>query len=147
MDTDPTTTAEPTATATTTDPTTTEPTATATPKTVTVERLIRVRGGGLRIARYVVPIAVALLAPLLAVAQDVGEVAGAVASVWPGAAKYIALVPIVQLVAKLLAPLPGRIGGFTHATIWSRFWDTVAAFPAAPAPRVSAELKSGEGAP
>lgn len=63
---------------------------------------------------------------------------------------YLALIPIIQLVAKLLAPLPGRVGGFTHATIWSRFWDTVAAFPAAPASRPSAaihESAPGEGAP
>lgn len=61
-----------------------------------------------------------------------------IASIFPAAAPYLAVVPVVQLLAKLIAPLPGRVGGFTHSTWWSRFWDTVAAFPAAPAPRQAA---------
>jgi len=68
----------------------------------------------------------------------------------PAAAQpYLAAIPIIQLLAKLLAPLPGRIGGFSHSTVWSRFWDTVAAFPAAPASRAAppADLAPGSGAP
>lgn len=67
-----------------------------------------------------------------------------------GAQKWLALIPVLQLVAKLLAPLPGRLGGFTHSTVWSRVWDTVAAFPAAPAGRPSPvlhETTPGDGAP
>ncbi|MBL0276021.1 MAG: hypothetical protein IPQ24_07950 [Anaeromyxobacter sp.] len=60
-----------------------------------------------------------------------------IAALFPKVTPYLAAVPVVQLMAKLLAPLPGRVGGFSHATWWSRFWDTVAAFPAAPAPRAS----------
>lgn len=78
-----------------------------------------------------------LIAPALALAQtaasgDVSTLIGAISGVYPQAAGIFVM---VQIVAKLISPLPGRIGGFTHSTIWSRFWDTVAAFPAAPAPR------------
>lgn len=59
---------------------------------------------------------------------------------FPAIAPWLALVPVVQLVAKLLAPLPGRVGGFTHSTWWSRTMDTIAAFPAAPAPRPAAPV-------
>jgi hypothetical protein len=64
-----------------------------------------------------------------------------IVSVFPKAAPLLALLPIVQLVAKLLAPLPGRLGGYTHSTWWSRAMDTLAAFPAAPAPRPVAPVE------
>jgi hypothetical protein len=58
---------------------------------------------------------------------------------------FLSLVPVIQVVAKLLAPLPGRVGGFSHSTIWSRFWDTVAAFPAAPASRPAPPISGDAG--
>ncbi len=60
-----------------------------------------------------------------------------IVTAFPQATGLLAMLPLVQLVAKLLAPLPARLGGFNHSTIWSRFFDTVAAFPAAPAPRAA----------
>lgn len=66
--------------------------------------------------------------------MDPSDVA-TIVTAFPQAAGVLAAVPLVQLAAKLLAPLPGRLGGFNHSTVWSRFWDTVAAFPASPAQR------------
>lgn len=81
----------------------------------------------------------AVLVPLMALAQvatgTAPGVADAIAALYPKAAPYVALMPFAQLAAKLLAPIPGRIFGYTHSTIWSRFFDTIAAFPAAPATR------------
>jgi hypothetical protein len=88
-------------------------------------------------------VAVLVAVPLVVLAQDPSsaDVGTAIVTLYPRAAPYLGLLPIVQLGAKLLAPLPGRIFGYTHSTVWSRFWDTVAAFPAAPAPRATKAAK------
>lgn len=83
-------------------------------------------------------VAVAIAVPVVVLAQDPTaalDVGSVITTLYPRAAPYVAIIPFVQLTAKLLAPLPARIGGYTHSTWWSRFWDTVAAFPAAPAAR------------
>jgi len=60
----------------------------------------------------------------------------AIGSILPAAwIPFLAVVPVVQVIAKLLSPLPGYVGNYTHGTVWSRTLDAIAAFPARPAAR------------
>jgi hypothetical protein len=63
-------------------------------------------------------------------------VIAAVVSAYPKIAPYLAALPVLQMVAGLVANIP-RVFGVTHSTIWERVWMAIATAHVVPSPNIS----------